>query len=115
MVWVGHYSTVQPRLLLAAVSGLVDNHGRKFVHIRQVLITVAAIAFAGAGMAQVVPAAKETGKAVAESSKEAGDNVKAATESEPKKTMDKAKAKVHKAKAKVHRHNAKKDVKAATN
>jgi Ni/Co efflux regulator RcnB len=80
---------------------------------KKLLMTIVATTFAAGAYAQMEPAAKETGKAIAESSKEAGDNMKAAVSSEPHKTMDKAKAHVHKAKARRHRHKAKKAADAA--
>jgi hypothetical protein len=48
---------------------------------KRLLIGIVALACTGVGVAQVVPATKETGKAIAESAQEAGDHVKAATES----------------------------------
>ncbi len=81
---------------------------------KRLLMATVALVCAGVGVAQVVPAAKETGNAVAESTQEAGDHVKAATESEPNKTVDKVKAKAHKTKARVHRHKAKKAAKAVS-
>jgi Ni/Co efflux regulator RcnB len=80
---------------------------------KRLLMTVIATTFAAAAFAQVEPAVKETGKAVAESAKQGGDNVKAAVSTEPNKSVNKAKAKVHKAKARVHRHKAKKAADAA--
>ena len=76
--------------------------------IKNLLLALAAMTLGATAFAQVEPAGKETGKAVAESTKEAGHNVKAATESEPNKSIDKAKAHVHKAKAHAHGHQAKK-------
>jgi mRNA degradation ribonuclease J1/J2 len=49
---------------------------------------IIATTFATAAFSQAVPAAKETGRAVAESSKEAGDNIKAATSKEPMKSYN---------------------------
>jgi hypothetical protein len=79
----------------------------------RVLTLIVTTTFAMAAFSQAVPAAKETGRAVAESSKEAGDNIKAATSKEPKKSWNKTKAHVHKAKAHAHAHRAKADAKAA--
>jgi hypothetical protein len=84
-----------------------------FVKTSLFLTMILAITFAAAAHSQAVPAAKETGKAVAESTKEAGDNIKAATAKQPNKAVDKAKAHVHKAKAHAHSHAAKADAKAA--
>ena len=80
---------------------------------KRLFIAAIATTFAAAAFAQVEPAVKETGKAIAESTMQAGDNVKAAVSTEPNKSMNKAKAQVHKAKARVHRHKAKKAADAA--
>ena len=84
-----------------------------FVRTSLFLTMILTTSFAAAAHSQAVPAAKETGKAVAESTKEAGDNIKAATAKQPNKAVDKAKAHVHKAKAHAHSHAAKADAKAA--
>jgi hypothetical protein len=71
--------------------------------------TVAGIALSSAAFTQAVPAAKETGHAIAEKSREGADNVKGAFSSQPKKSMYKAKAHYHKARAHEHAHDAKED------
>ena len=73
---------------------------------KALLLTLLAVATLSV-QAQVVDAAKETGKSVAEGTKEGADKTKAAFESNPDKTVDKTKAAVHGAKAKYHRHKAK--------
>ncbi len=77
------------------------------------LCTLVACSLSSLAIAQVVPAAKESGHAVAETAKEGGDNLKAATESQPKKAASKSKAHAHKSKAHAHAHHAKADAKAA--
>ncbi|HUA24855.1 MAG TPA: hypothetical protein VMA54_12105 [Steroidobacteraceae bacterium] len=62
--------------------------------------------------AQVVPAVKESGKAVAELAKEGADEVKAAVEKSPAKAIDKSKAQMHGAQARAHAHRAKAAAKA---
>jgi hypothetical protein len=62
--------------------------------------------------AQVVPALKESGRAVAELAKEGGEQLKAVVEKEPAKANDKSSAQLHKAQARAHAHRAKAAVKA---
>ena len=91
----------------------LPNQLEQAVKISPILILILTTTFAMSAFSQAVPAAKETGRAVAESTKEAGDNIKATTSKEPKKSINKAKAHVHKAKAHAHAHHAKADAKAA--
>jgi hypothetical protein len=58
-------------------------------------------------LAQLVPAVKESGQALAELAKEGGDEIKAAVEKQPAKVIDKSKAQMHKANAQEHAHRAK--------
>jgi hypothetical protein len=91
----------------------LPNQLERALKIPAFLTLIITTTFALTAFSQAVPAAKETGRAVAESSKEAGDNIKATTSKEPKKSYNKAKAHVHKAKAHAHSHRAKADAKAA--
>ena len=66
-------------------------------------------------LAQLVPALKESGQALAELAKEGGDEIKAAVEKQPAKVIDKSKAQMHKANAHEHAHRAKAAAKSAFN
>jgi hypothetical protein len=66
-------------------------------------------------LAQLVPAVKESGQALAELAKEGGDEIKAAVEKQPAKVIDKSKAQMHKANAHEHAQRAKAAAKSTFN
>jgi hypothetical protein len=66
-------------------------------------------------LAQLVPAVKESGHALAELAKEGGDEIKAAVEKQPAKVIDKSKAQMHKASAHEHAQRAKAAAKSTFN
>lgn len=78
-----------------------------------VLSALLACSLSSLASAQVVPAVKESGHAVAEWAKEGGDEIKAAVEKQPAKAIDKSKAQMHKAQARAHAHRAKAAAKAS--
>ncbi len=80
---------------------------------KNLLMVAVAMTCATVALAQVEPAVKESGKAVAETSRRVGDDAKAAVSSEPDKSVYKAKARAHKANAHLHRHRAKQAADAA--
>jgi hypothetical protein len=78
----------------------------------KLLSTFVACSLSSLVIAQVVPAVKESGQAVAEMAKEGGAEIKAAVEKQPAKAIDKSKARMHKANAHAHAHRAKAAAKA---
>jgi hypothetical protein len=79
------------------------------------LFTLLACSLPSLVLAQLVPAIKESGQALAELAKEGGDEIKAAVEKQPAKVIDKSKAQMHKANAHEHAHRAKAAAKSTFN
>ncbi len=80
-----------------------------------VLCALLACSLPSVVLAQLVPAAKESGQAFAELAKEGGDEIKAAVEKQPARAMDKGKAQMHKANAHEHARRAKAAAKSTFN
>jgi hypothetical protein len=77
-----------------------------------VLYALLACSLSSLAFAQVVPAIKESGHAVAELAKEGGDEIKAVVEKQPARAIDQSKAQMQKANAHAHAHRAKAAAKA---